>query len=489
MKRIFSLVIFFTCFVTIQAQYVGDALRYSQNFPTLSARSLGMGGAFTSLGGDYSSSYINPAGLAMYRKSEFVISPGLQLANNNADYLGESNKDYRYQFNFSNLGYVGTWLSKRDKGLVSASYSIGYNRLNNYHNNLYIGGVNNNSSYSDYFVEYASVNEIDPIDLDDYYERLLYDAWIIDYDGSSSYYSLVPVPVEQQRTIRTKGGAGEWSFAFGLNFSDRIYWGMGLGIDQFDYRSVNTHREINHGSGPFKSFDFTEELNVEGVGFTMNTGIIARLGKFVRIGTSIHLPTYYRITEDYFNTAFSDFGDSTFYKEPTDDNGNYLGSSQFRYRLRTPFQWNSGVSFMLGTKGIISADVNYINYSRMQMKTHPDFDNVFDRQTAEFTNEDIEMVYRPVVNLKLGGEVRLMEHFSLRLGGGYYPSVYASDELNEAARHFELNSGVGYRSNSFFVDFAFSGLFHTEKYNLYFDNISDIKANKYRFVASMGVRF
>ena len=37
------------------------------------------------------------------------------------------------------------------------------------------------------------------------------------------------------------------------------------------------------------------------------------------------------------------------------------------------------------------------------------------------SNSDIEEVYKSVVNLKVGGEVRFNNLF-LRLGGGYYPS-------------------------------------------------------------------
>ncbi len=54
MKKIVVLLGIVVLYGTAQAQYVADALKYSQNFPAISARSLGMGGAFTSLGGDVS---------------------------------------------------------------------------------------------------------------------------------------------------------------------------------------------------------------------------------------------------------------------------------------------------------------------------------------------------------------------------------------------------------------------------------------------------
>jgi hypothetical protein len=249
MKRLISLVSIIACLSTAQGQYVADALRYSQNFPTLTARSMSMGGAFTSLGGDYASSYTNPAGLGLYRKSEFHFTPGLNYSKTKADYLGETNDDYKYQFMISSLGYVGTYNSNKEKGLVSASYSIGYNRLNNYNNNTFLKGTNNSSSYSDYFVESASFNQRIPDELYSFSERLLYDAWVIDTMGTlDQYKSLVPVPIEQTRRITTKGGVGEWSFAFGLNFSNVFYFGMGLGINQLKYKQNSTHGETNYNT-------------------------------------------------------------------------------------------------------------------------------------------------------------------------------------------------------------------------------------------------
>ena len=245
MKKLISLVTVIACITTVQAQYVADAIRYSQNFPTLSARSMAMGGAFTSLGGDFSSAYINPAGLGLYRKSEFVFSPGMGYAKTNATYLGQKNDDYKYQFILSNFGYVGTYNSNKDKGLVSASYAIGYNRLNNFNNNSYIRGENPENSLTDYFMQNA--NGVDPERLDAFYERLAFDAYVIDTVPGSNFEYQTPVllPVNQRRTIETKGGTGEWSFSFGLNFNNILYFGMGLGIQQLDFKQTTIHSEFD----------------------------------------------------------------------------------------------------------------------------------------------------------------------------------------------------------------------------------------------------
>ena len=73
-----------------------------------------MAGAFGALGSDFSSLSINPAGIGLYRKSEFTFSPAVGGAATQTNYFGESYKDDRYQFNVSNFGIVlaGTQESK-----------------------------------------------------------------------------------------------------------------------------------------------------------------------------------------------------------------------------------------------------------------------------------------------------------------------------------------------------------------------------------------
>ena len=496
MKKVISLVIAVACISGIKAQYVGDAIRYSQEFPTLSARSLAMGGAFTSLGGDFSSSYINPAGLGLYRKSEFVISPYLGLSNTSADYLGETNTDFKYQFNLSNVGYVGTYLTNNSKGLVSATYAIGYNRRNNFNNYSYIRGLNSQTSLVDNFM--MELDGTDPENLDAFTNRLAFDAYLIDTIPGSDFLYDTPVllPVDQRRTVSTRGGTGQWNFSFGLNFSDVWYVGFGLGLNRLSLEQEINHSEFDRATADtdFDNFIYTENLDVEGTGINFTFGTMVRLFEIMRLGASIHLPTYYKFDEAYSNSIYSEFKSGFI---PSDQNGDIFAEGAFRYKLVTPLKLMGGASVQIGKMGIIAADVEFIDYSRMRLRER---DDVTDFQAD---NEQIQDAYRSVVNLKLGGEARFNNLF-VRLGGGLYPSPYSSWELNKNAGRGEVTAGLGYRSSSFFFDLGFSALFHEEKYRLYsayeynpdpqaepvmIDHISDLNQMKYRFVASVGFRF
>ncbi|MBN2480966.1 MAG: hypothetical protein JXB19_04440 [Bacteroidales bacterium] len=483
MKRLVSSILAISLFTIAQSQYVADAIRYSQNFPSITARSMSMGGAFTSLGGDFSSVYFNPAGLALYRSSEFVVSPGLGYAGVKSRYYAQNNEDYKYQFMFGNLGYVGNYTSGRDNGLVSASYAVGYLRLNNLSCDTYIRGINEYNSLADYFMDFA--NGTAPEYLEPFYERLAFDAYIIDTvpGAENEYQTPVFLPVGQRKTNDSKGGTGEWSFALGLNFSNVFHAGLGLGFQQLRYNQTMIHSEFDeYDYNHFNNFSFTEDLDVRGTGVSLKLGMMVRLLDVIRIGGSLHLPTFYRITEEYYNTLRSEFDDNSVYDiKPTDIEGNELSAGTFDYKLNTPLRAMGGASVQIGTFGIVAADVEFVDYSSMRLRESDDYTDF------QESNREIESVYKPVLNIKAGGEVRL-GNFSVRAGGGYYPSPYDAGELNKDADYAEFTTGLGYRDKNIFMDLGFSGLVHGEKYNLYWDNTADLDQFKYRLVLSLGIR-
>src|SRR5438046_2391525 len=93
-KNILALIIFVAGNVSAQSDI--DALRYSQNSLAGTARFVSMGGAFSALGGDFSTLSSNPAGIAVYRKSEFSISPSFFKEKSQSDYRGKSTSDNKY---------------------------------------------------------------------------------------------------------------------------------------------------------------------------------------------------------------------------------------------------------------------------------------------------------------------------------------------------------------------------------------------------------
>lgn len=72
-KYLLSLILFAS--LQLSAQIPEDAIKYSFFPQTGSARSLAIGGAMGSLGGDFTSTFVNPAGIGNYKTGEFSFSP------------------------------------------------------------------------------------------------------------------------------------------------------------------------------------------------------------------------------------------------------------------------------------------------------------------------------------------------------------------------------------------------------------------------------
>ena len=131
------------------AQNESDALNLSREEVTGSARYIGMGGAFTSLGGDFSGAAINPAGVAVFRNSEFSLTPAYHTHISNASYYGSNSIGSKASLNFGTLGLVGVRTLNRSGKWRSTAFSIGMNRTFNYNQSATIQGSNVPSSILD----------------------------------------------------------------------------------------------------------------------------------------------------------------------------------------------------------------------------------------------------------------------------------------------------------------------------------------------------
>src|SRR5659263_311464 len=96
--------------LSLSAQNIDDALRYSKLFYQGTAR-------FDALGGDLSAISLNPAGIAVFRSTEFTVSTQVNFTNNNANFLGSSIESQSSQFNLGQLGLLTAMTLATGSGL------------------------------------------------------------------------------------------------------------------------------------------------------------------------------------------------------------------------------------------------------------------------------------------------------------------------------------------------------------------------------------
>src|SRR4051812_43022565 len=128
-KRLKPLLTVAACIISSSAfaQDERDAFRLSYLQPQGTARSIGIGGALGSVGGDFTTLAVNPAGIGIYRRSEFTVSPSLMFTNTSSNFTGNNSDDNSgSHFAISNLGLVLTNVDdgKRNGGWSSVSFGI-----------------------------------------------------------------------------------------------------------------------------------------------------------------------------------------------------------------------------------------------------------------------------------------------------------------------------------------------------------------------------
>jgi len=122
-------------------QYAEQALMFSQQNYGSTARSKAMGNAFGAIGGDFSSLSINPAGIGIYLRSEVTGTLNIIGINSTeSTYQNNITDDRNNNFGFRNFGYVmANPVQGGGSGLVSFNFGIGFNKLNNFNQNMSVG--------------------------------------------------------------------------------------------------------------------------------------------------------------------------------------------------------------------------------------------------------------------------------------------------------------------------------------------------------------
>ena len=492
MKRVPVIILLsIICIANSYTQNEADALRYSRKFFGSTARSAGMGNAFASLGGDFSSLGYNPAGIAVFRTTELTFTPAFSMDEISSRYMGLERSDSKYDIGIYNLGLVTSFISKRNSGWVSTNFGIGYNRHNNFNRNQVIEGVNFDSSIADFFLAGPfGANGTVPEALDPFWERLAFDTYIIDtVPGFVDWYETpVMLGQTQREVISTSGHTGEWLFSVGANYGHKLYLGATFGIESVNYERKSRYSEFDElNLSNFDQLLFTKDLSTTGTGFTFKLGAIFKPLEMLRLGGSIHLPTFYRLTDEYYHEMESWFNTGENYQAvPANQEGNPIGPRIKEYSMTTPFRVIGGVGLMLpGQLGVISLDYEYVDYTAMRLR---ETDGGYDFYAE---NQIIRDVYRPTGNLRAGAELRLGT-FMLRGGYALYGSPFADDQINTDASYTSYSAGIGFRESRFYVDLGYVYTTNEHFYYPYECAVLDPSFNQSgnnRFLLTMGFRF
>jgi hypothetical protein len=483
MKKIFFIIAGFYS-VSLIAQNEVDALRYSDINYGGTSRFMSMGSAFGSLGGDMSAISVNPASLGIYRSSELTITPYFSYNQSSAMLQGTSLDDYKFRFQLGNAGIVGTHLNGDENKWKSVSFAFSYNRLNDFNSYTRMQGYNNTSSMTDYFAAIANGKETTAFD--NFNEGLAWDAYLIDPDSSSTnkYKTALPNYGELQvKDISTKGGMGEYVFAIGGNYDDKLYLGMSLGIQTIRYSETSEYSEVDTKDSikSFNYFNYNKYLKTTGSGFNFKFGLIYRPMDWFRIGFAVHTPTFFNLSDSYHSSITSSFNDTLH------GDGLVINSpdGSYDYELTTPFRAIASTSFLINKIAAISVEYEYVDYSVARLRASDYF--------FRGENDAIENSYTAVGILRAGAEFKTGP-ISFRCGYGFYPSPFKKGFANENADKSIYSFGIGIRGDESYFDIGFSYSTQKEKYYLYDTSVipnapATVTHNNIGLIATFGFKF
>lgn len=437
------------------AQNEVDALRYSNQGLYGTARYVGMGGAFGALGGDFRAISSNPASMAVFRKSIISFSPTFYYNKSETEINDQTAQDGVFNFHMGNMGFVGYFEPNHDKW-KQVSISLGYNRLDDYNQSFEIRDQEATSSLLDSYVEEVNSRAFD--DADDllnaypYNASLAYDTWLLNPDANrSTTFDHVLQNSEgfiQKKSVVRSGGMGEYLIGMGGNYNNKLYMGATIGLVKMRFHEETAHNEIvteEDQSTDLAEYTFYEQLDARGTGLNLKFGMIYRVFYWLRLGAAVHSPTFMAVEEEWSSTMISTFDDGSIY-ESLSPNGS------FEYTLTTPFRAMGSAALVLGKLGIISAEYEYVDYSRALLGSF-NGNNSVDYDFIDENNAISNTLQAPH-HIKLGAELR-WDPLRIRSGLNYQSNVLAQ-ETEDKLRQLTLSFGLGIKEKNFYTDLTYA---------------------------------
>ena len=456
----------------VSAQVPEEALRLSWRTQMGTARNQAIGGAMGSLGGDATTNLVNPAGLAFYKTSDFLLSPAFRFGKGTNSFRGTTNNGTdQNNFGLGTSGFVFGGFGYKARN----SFAITVTKVAEFKQTLSYKGQNNYSSFAEPLADEfaASGLTIDQalnnnnISLPTKMALYTYLVDTATINGSkqviarSEFTSLL----NQEHLSEISGGITEITFGWGNEISKKLMAGISLGIPIVKI-DRNTYYKESDASGNlnnnFNYMAYRENFSQKGVGINLKAGIIYRPKDYIRLGLALHSPDVMMLTETFNSGLAADleklFAPNTGYDSVSSSTITSNTNEQNKYTTYTPGKIILSGSYVFREvenisrqKGFITADIEFTNYKWMRFG--PDGE-VTAQTKAPFKpfNDAIDAIYKTAVNFRVGGELKF-KIIMARLGFAYYSSPYKDKVLKGSKMN--LSGGLGYRHKGIFVDLTY----------------------------------
>ena len=498
MKRlIFAFIAIFS--MTMEAQNITDAVRYSSTDLNGTARYRAMSGAFGALGGDLSSLNVNPAGSAVFLNSFASLTLNLENSENEVGFMNGFNTNSNSNIDLGQAGAAFVFNSNDENAdWKKFTLAFNYNRAANFEDDFMAAGTNTRSIDS-YFLNYANGVPLDLLQTQNNesisslysylgenegfgaqqamlgYQGFILEAADPDDPDNVDYFSAIaPGTFGQEYAYAATGMNGKFSFNFATQYQDFLYLGVNLNSHFINYDRITSVFEVNNNpESAINEVFFEDRLSTLGSGFSFQLGAIAKIGRSLRAGAAYESPTWYNISEEtaqYLETFSNEFGEAI-----VDPN---VINIYPEYKIQTPSKYTGSLAYLFGSNALVSFDYSYKDYS--STKFRPKGDPAF-----AYQNNLMETELQAASTYRIGGEYRIKD---LSLRGGYRmeESPYSNGTTIGDLNGYSL--GLGYNFGNIRLDLAYDT--YDQDYNpqLYQTGLTDranITRNNSNFVFSI----
>lgn len=492
MKEVyFTTIISFSFFILGHSQSLDDAVRYSLLNSSSTARSIGVGGSMSPLGADISVANTNPAGIAEFKKSEFVLGLGLPTNSTDATIgLADQQNEKTSRLTLNTLGVVFAYRPNAPK-MRNINMSFGVNQLAHFNQTLFYSGATPGTRV-ERFLEVSNLRTLD--ELDPFEGGLAYDTELISDQNQDFFYEsdfrTFEEEVYKEEFIERSGSYNELFMNFAANYDNKISFGLTLGIPIINYSETKNYLEADDFEiiPNFLDYIFTQNLSTTGGGINIKLGAIYKITPKVRISGAIHSPSWLFLTDE-FSTGLD-------FRVEGEEIGIARESplSEFEYRLQTPWRAFGGVGmiYSLGDiKGFINGEVEYVDYSNANFDVTINSNDPIDQFFEEDLNNEIDQSLTNAINIRLGTELAYKK-YRLRVGAAQMGSPYANTNLLDLDP--QLSAGIGWRGSKIYFDLAYSTQSQDREYTPYrlldasFNQTVNTKSNRNLISLTFGIK-
>jgi len=469
------------------AQGIEEAVRFSTQHLGGSTRSLGSANAIGAVGGSSTSGLINPAALALNRKTELGFGLNINSNGTQSTYIGSpAQGDINIGLGISNVDLAVNY-KVRDyegkpvtSGITNAVFAFGYNRHSDYRSSFTFAGNNTESSFTDFLAESANGNDFQFLNIYGL-PYLAFETYLIENktgipDSFGSVIRSNNTNVKQTGVVTRTGSGGDFNLSGAIDIDNRFYLGAGLIIRKQVFKETLQFTEQDNqpltDTNDYAGLTYTRFLETRTGGALANIGGLLKVNDNLRLGLSYMGPIRIRakdlytqsLTARYDRNRDPSIPDASYTRTTPDENLDGAPDTlNYSYRVVTPAKATFSIAYIIGKLGFLSLDVERVNLSTARLRPKDD-------PTYLFTDENsaIRTSYKPTYNIRVGGEMTYGK-YRFRAGYAHQPSPYKEGSVSQIKplnrNYYTL--GVGYYQKKYSLNAALVITSFTDRYQPY----------------------